>query len=74
MKRIRLRKDAINPGAFAEYKKKMREEGRSALTRAVAINDTSNGVEDRRQIITGPVGGPWWLFRIRKQHDQKMSG
>ncbi len=72
MKRIRLRKDAINHGAFSVFEQRRREEGRSALTRAVAINDTPNGVEDRRQITTGPVGGPWWLFRIKKQHDQKM--
>ncbi len=65
MKRIRLRKDAINQGAFSVFEQRRREEGRSAFTRAVSINDDADVVEDRRQITTGPVGGPWWLFKAK---------
>jgi hypothetical protein len=67
MKRIRLRQDALNQGAFSVFQQRRRDDGRSALRLAIGLNETLELVSDRREIITGPVGAPRWLFKKKPQ-------
>ena len=73
MKRIRNRQDALNQGVLLEFRKKRSREGRAALRIAINVNESLDVVsDDERVILRGPVGGPAWLFRVKKKSEATL--
>jgi hypothetical protein len=73
MKRIRNRQDTRNEGALLESRKKRAREGRAALRMATNANEALGVVsDDERVILRGPVGGPKWLFRVKKKSEATL--
>jgi hypothetical protein len=73
MKRIRNRQDTRNEGALLEFRKKRMSEGRAALRMAMNVNETLGVLsDDERVILRGPVGGPAWLFKVKKKSESTL--
>jgi hypothetical protein len=73
MKRTRNRQDTRNEGALLEFRKKRSREGRAALRMATNANEAIGVVcDDERVILRGPVGGPKWLFRVKKKSEATL--
>jgi hypothetical protein len=73
MKRIRNRQDTRNEGALLEFRKKRSREGRAALRIAINVNESLDVVgDDERVILRGPVGGPKWLFRVKRKSESTL--
>ena len=73
MKRTRNKQDTRNKGAILESRKKLSREGRAALRIAINVNESLDVVsDDERVILRGPVGGPKWLFRVKKKSEATL--
>jgi len=73
MKRTRNKQDTRNEGALCEFSKRRSREGRAALRMAANVNEALGLVcDDERVILRGPVGGPRWLFNLKKKSEATL--